>query len=361
MTDTANQQEPDWPVAQTDAGPVTLASVEALRLRASQLQAWAAKAAIDAAALHDQAGERFAACGAILVPRSTDWTVPPKLQVSVERAKALAAQISGDDHRIEDLKQTESHGSVFGRLGAWRQGRGLKKDRAAEAAELRGLLIDIAKSAPPASVSEADAERHVGEEIENQANSLEQQIQQARISADRFSQEVSRREDAVRAMGFDSLYEAAYLQTYGPQPLDGPLVLKAGETAYVSLPATLARYITRTHYVGGSSGFSFPIGHTGIRYRVGAFRGQPVQQQALTRIDSGTFVLTNQRLAFIGHMKSTSVTLGKIMHVEVFTDGMSVFQEGRENPDFYLMSGPKHALFLLNWFLGKQSGSSGMR
>ncbi len=345
----------DWPVIQTEAGPVTLASIEALRSRATQLQDWATKAQASATALHDQAAEHLAAAGAILVPRSKEWSVPQALQDGVDRAAALVTQISDNDHSAEDLKLKQSQGGVFDRFGAWRQGRAVRNDRSNKAAQLRALLIEISKSAPTATLHEADAEVASGKNAEAQAKALDQQIQAAKGSADQMSREVGRRNDAMRAMGFDSLYEAAVLQTSGAQPVDSPLVLHSGERAYLSVPATLARYATRTHYVGGSSGFSFPIGHTGIRYRVGAFRGHPVQHQALTKLDAGTFVLTNQRVAFIGHSKSTNTALGKLMHVEVFTDAISVFQEGRENPDFYLMAGSRHAVFLLNWSLGKQA------
>jgi len=157
-------------------------------------------------------------------------------------------------------------------------------------------------------------------------------------------------------MGFDSLYTAAVLQTAGAQPVDAPLVLKSRERAYLAEPATLARMVTRTHYVGGSSGFSFPIGHTGIRYRVGRFSGHPVQQQALNRLDTGTFVLTDQRVAYVGRTKSTSVPLAKLLHLEIYDDALSIAREGKENPDFYLMDKPKYAAFLLNWLLARQPG-----
>ena len=48
----------------------------------------------------------------------------------------------------------------------------------------------------------------------------------------------------------------------------------------------------------------------------------------------------------------------KLLHVEVYNDGISIAREGRENPDFYLVSNPKHALFLLNWILARRAGSS---
>jgi hypothetical protein len=68
------------------------------------------------------------------------------------------------------------------------------------------------------------------------------------------------------------------------------------------------------------------------------------------------FVLTNQRVAYVGRTKSTSIALNKVLHVEVYNDGISVAREGRENPDFYLMQNPKRAVFLMNWVLSKQAG-----
>src|SRR4029077_3755622 len=120
----------------------------------------------------------------------------------------------------------------------------------------------------------------------------------------------------------------ASLQARGPVHVESPLILKKAEQAAVSVAASLARQQTRRQWVGGSQGFSFPIGHTGIRYRVGSFRGHPVEQQSLTRLDSGTLVVTNQRLAFIGSTKSTSVPFAKLLHVECYSDALAVFLEG---------------------------------
>jgi hypothetical protein len=152
-------------------------------------------------------------------------------------------------------------------------------------------------------------------------------------------------------MGFDAPYVAAYLKTYGPQDVQSPLILKRGERAGMVALATLARQQTQRRWVGGSQGFSFPIGHTGIRYRIGSFQGHPIEQQALVKVDTGTVVVTNQRIAFIGHVKSTSVLLTKLLHVQIYSDAVAVFQEGREKPNFYLTAQPKYVLFMINWFL----------
>jgi hypothetical protein len=358
VTEAIAQQSTEWPVVQTDAGFVTLATADALGARAAEWRAWATNAAASAQALSSQAEDHLAAAGEMLVAHSTEWSVPSDLQATVQQARALNERVAADDARDAALKGQEPTAGFFGRIGARHEEHQVKQDRSNSAGKLRALLIPIARSAPAASVAAADTERNAATDLETQARSLEAQVAAAQGRASEWDQEVERRKEAIKAMGFDSLYEAAVLQTTGAQPVDAPLVLKGAERAYVSVPATLARMVTRTHYVGGSSGLSFPIGHTGIRYRVGAFRGEPVHQQSLSKLDSGTFVLTNQRMAYVGRTKSTSVALRKVMHVEVFNDGLSIAREGKENPDFFLMSNPKHTVFLLNWFLAKQSGSS---
>jgi hypothetical protein len=203
------------------------------------------------------------------------------------------------------------------------------------------------------SLPEIDPIRGQAVAAEAQAQELEQQALSASTAANSTNEELKRRTDSKNEMGFDAPYLAAYLKAQGPQEVESPLILKRGESACWVAQASLARNQTRRQWVGGSQGFSFPIGHTGIRYRVGSFHGHPIEQQSLTKLDSGTLVITNQRIAFIGTTKSTSVTFAKLLHVECYSDGVAVFVEGRENPDFYLIALPKYALFMINWFLNQ--------
>lgn len=348
---------PEPPVVRTEGGPVTLSPLAALRDRIRELTDWSATATTTSAAWDSEADDQFAAAGAILVPHSGEWAVPAGLQKTVDRAKGLVAQIGEHDQTSQQLKEQESHGNLLRRVDAWRHERNINRDRTAEAADLRRLLIEIAKGAPASTVAEADTPRGTATQIAARAAKLDKQIDEVRNSLAAMTQEVAQREASIQAMGFDALYEAALLQTSGAAPVESPLLLKSGEVAYLSMPATLARMVTRTHYVGGTSGVSFPIGHTGIRYRVGGFSGHPVQQQSLTNLDSGTLVLTSLRIAFIGRTKSTSIALARILHVEVYTDALAVFQEARENPDFYMIPEPKRATFLLNWILQKNAAS----
>ena len=346
-----------WPVVQTDAGPVTLATVEDLEGRAAQWRDWVAKTMSSTQSLRAQAEDQLAAAGSTLIARSSEWSVPSNLQAQMQQAKTVTERIAADDQREGALRQEESSAGFLSRIGVKHQEHELERDKTQSAMELRALLIPIVRSAPANTIADADAQRKAAADLESQAASVEAQIEAGQKWADACDQEVKRRREAIKAMGFDSLYEAAVLQTSGAQPVESPLVLKSGEQAFLSVPATLARLVTRTHYVGGSSGFSFPIGHTGIRYRVGAFRGEPVHQQALTKLDAGTFVLTNQRVAYVGQTKSTGVALAKIMHVEVYDDGLSIAREGKEDPDWYLMPNPKRAVFLLNWLLSKHASA----
>jgi hypothetical protein len=54
-------------------------------------------------------------------------------------------------------------------------------------------------------------------------------------------------------------------------------------------PASLMKEVAIREYKGGYSGFSFPVGKTGIRYKVGGSRGHSVQVGTkLDVADTGT-------------------------------------------------------------------------
>lgn len=355
MSDAAPTQSPEWPVVSTDAGAVTLATADQLSARAAVWREWVTNANASAQALRRQAEDHFATAGGILVAHASDWQIPPELRDTVQRAQSLTVHIATDDQTAAALKVSETTANVFGRIGVRYHEHQTEQDRAKVRMELRALLTPIGRGAPPTTVAEADSERKSAAELEAEAQGIDTQIQAGEARATAYQSEFERRKEAIKAMGFDSLYEAAVLQTSGAQPVDSPLVPKKGEQAYLSTPATLARMVSRTRYVGGSSGFSFPIGHTGIRYRVGSFHGHPIHQESMTKLDSGTFVLTNQRVAYLGQTKSVTVALSKVLHVGIFDDGLSIAHEGKENPDFFLLANPKHAVFLMNWCLSKQA------
>ena len=342
-------------VVATDGGPVTLLDLAGLRARASVLNNQAASLTTEGRSLRSLAEGLWIHRGRVLLTRTGDWAAPQQLLEVIGLAAPLKQREDADDAKLQSLHDQEHHGvgGLLGKVGDWSEGRKTTGDRANLDAQLHPLLMRIGQQAPEATVPEADSLRVQALAADGQAHDLESRAADMTAEVNLAQEEVQRRSDAEHEMGFDAPYLAATLHTNGPPAIQSPLILKRGEQASMAVPATPARQQTRRQYVGGSQGFSFPIGHTGIRYRVGSFHGHPIQQQFLGKLDTGTLVVTNQRIAFIGNVKSTSILLTKLLHVESYSDALAIFQEGREKPDFYLTAQPKYAVFMINWFLNR--------
>lgn len=329
--------------------------IAGLRSRIEELRKQADQAEQEARSLRGLAAELWVQVGRHLTTKLDQWSPSPPVADLARQAASLIQGVATDDSKLESLRTSE-HGGISGlagKVGHWNESRKLSNERAGLALLIGPLLTQIAKQSPEVSLPELNAIRGQALAADAQAHELEERAASLTTVANATEEELTRRTQAESEMGFDAPALAAHLKTYGPNKVESPLILKRGERACEVVPATLARQQTRRQWVGGSQGLSFPIGHTGIRYRVGSFHGHPIEQQSLTKLDMGTLVVTNQRLAFIGQVKSTSVPFTKLLHVQCYSDGLAVFQEGRENPDFYLIGQPKHALFMINWFLNQ--------
>jgi hypothetical protein len=342
-------------VVETEGGPVTLLELSALRARVQVLESSRDKAVQDAVSLRALAEDMRVRVGRALMAKPDQWSPNPKGAELLQRAISLSGKVVADDSELESLlaAQHGGIGGLAGKLGTWNERRKLSNERSNLEAQLHPLLSQIAQQSPQANLPEIDSIRGQAVSADAQAQVREQDAASLSTAALFSNEELKRRSDAEREMGFDAPYLGAYLKTYGPQEMQSPLILKRGERASTVVTATFARQQTRRQWVGSSQGFSFPIGHTGIRYRVGSFHGHPIEQQSLTHLDAGRLVVTNQRIAFIGQSKSTSIPFSKLLHVECYSNAVAVFLEGRENPDFYLMSQPKYVLFMINWFLNQ--------
>jgi hypothetical protein len=335
---------------------VTLLDLAAMRSRLAMLNEEATTKGNQSKSLQALAQDRWRQLGELLLASRDRWSPDSQVVDLVLRADALKKQIDATSVALEEARTQDRSGltGVFRRVGNWSKSRGIAAQRTALEAQLVPILIQTGHQATNVTLPDADTIRAQAAAAETEALNLNSEAAAVTIAVGSLTAEIQRRSDAERELGFDAPYLAAYLQTYGPSPVQSPLILKKAEQAGLAMPATLARQQTRQEWAGGSQGFSFPIGHTGIRYRVGSFHGHPIQQQFLAKLDTGTLVVTNQRIAFIGHVKSTSVPLPKLMHVECYSDAVAVFQEGHENPDFYLTAQPKYTVFMINWFLNQQ-------
>ena len=103
-------------------------------------------------------------------------------------------------------------------------------------------------------------------------------------------------------------------------------------------------YEIKSHksYIGRSQGVSIRIAR-GVYYRVGAFKGEPVQTQDLVRQDVGSLIVTNRNVYFSGPIKSMRIRLEKIVSVQGYSDGIGLTRESVN---------PKPLIFKLDdpWF-----------
>jgi hypothetical protein len=339
----------------TDGGVVTMVDLPGLRSRVADLHKQADSLAAQGRSLRSLAQNLWIQRGKLLITNPTAWVTPSMLAEAVGQARALYERKATDDARLQSIQVEERHGvgGIIGKVGGWNESRNISADRVKVDSQLHPLLLRIGQESPQVTIPEADLLSTEAAAAGDQATQLESEAEGIAATAALAEEEIQRRGDAQKAMGFDAPYLAATLSARGPQPIQSPLILKKGEQACLAVSATLARQQTRRQWVGASQGFSFPIGHTGIRYRMGSFRGHPVEQQLLTKLDAGTLVVSNQRLAFIGSTKSTAVAFAKLLHVECYSDALAIFQEGREKPDYYYVDKPQYVLFLVNWFLNQ--------
>lgn len=100
----------------------------------------------------------------------------------------------------------------------------------------------------------------------------------------------------------------------GEDAVSNTLTQKAGERTLWQAPAIFHEAgRTPSQYVGGSSGVSIPIGG-GIRFRVGAMRGQVIPGEELQMDkDEGIALLTTDRLIFVGSIKSQQWDFDKLL------------------------------------------------
>ena len=337
------------------SGRVTLASLDSLVAQLSQLDSEAKQTLQSSEAPVANARLKLEQAGELLMAHKSEWDSSAIVD-QVNAAAQLQTDVSQLNQQIQEI-ESKPHAGLGGFLHSLtdgHHGHELEAQRSRVLDQLHVAVATFVEHVPVATIPAADALRAEAQLQLAQAKSLIDE-QHAKIEAGKaVADEIQRRQAAMKVMGFDSLYTAAWLQTHGLAPVDSPLTLKPKELAYVSVPAVLARLTTRTRYAGGSQGFSFPIGHTGIRYRVGSFSGHPVQSSSITDVDQGTLVLTNIRIAFIGKLKSVVTQLPKLVHVELYNDALSVFQEGKENPNFYKIRAPQYFLFYVNWILDHQ-------
>jgi hypothetical protein len=347
------------PVVRLANGPEIVASLGQLEASAKELDRRIAQVDSHRDELIRERDRHIAMSAVALVSQPARWDTSKVDQESLGRAIALQSRRDADESAIREIAANRPGGlgGLVSRAGSAFKSQGLSRDEQKAWQEEWPILWTLAHAAPEPSFPEADGPRARAREIEVEIAVLDQDSAPTRAGQQFYLDSIKQRNESIKQMGFDSHYLAAYFTVFGPEPISVPLVLKKGEVVYGSAPASLARMTKHASFAGGSSGMSFPIGHTGIRYRVGSFRGHPISTETLDRQDTGTLIVTNQRIAFVGQRKAVSVLLAKLINLQLFTDGLSLMREGREAADYYLMSGAGQFVFTVNLALAPPARS----
>lgn len=120
-----------------------------------------------------------------------------------------------------------------------------------------------------------------------------------------------------------------------PTITDPPVMLKAGEVAHQTEQATLLKEVAIREYRGSYGGFSFRVAK-GVRYSTGGTRGRSVVVGTeLQALDQGYLTVTSKRIVFPGTKKTIALQLAKLVNLDVYTDGIRIHVENRQNAPLF--------------------------
>jgi hypothetical protein len=124
----------------------------------------------------------------------------------------------------------------------------------------------------------------------------------------------------------DKLIEVFTAAAKGEDSVANTLMQQPGEIALWTGHAVFHETgRTPTHYVGGSTGVSIPIGG-GIRFRVGAMKGTAVPGDAFQMDkDEGVVMLTTERLVFAGPVQTQEWNFDKLLMLSTTPDESDYF------------------------------------
>jgi hypothetical protein len=112
-------------------------------------------------------------------------------------------------------------------------------------------------------------------------------------------------------------------------------------SALYDCPAYLLKEVADREFRGGSQGISVPLGH-GVRYRVGAMRGQMVTVGShWTDADEGALTLTGKRLVYHGQRQTIEFQLAKLAALNVYGDAIAVGATNRKNNSHFRVGTPE--------------------
>lgn len=83
---------------------------------------------------------------------------------------------------------------------------------------------------------------------------------------------------------------------------------------------------TRREYVGRSQGVSFRV-MKGVHYRIGSFKGTPIDKTERVLVDSGMLVVTDRNIYFSGPQKSVRIPFEKVVAFHPYDNGVGIMRD----------------------------------
>lgn len=117
------------------------------------------------------------------------------------------------------------------------------------------------------------------------------------------------------------------------------LVLQKNEVCHWEEAAALRIQKTQREYVGSYSSVSIPIVR-GVRYRVGGFKGHPIDHTYLENGGMGVLHVTNQRVCFTGQ-HAVAIPYKKMISVGGFEGGFMIQTSNEKKPGIFIVRCPE--------------------
>lgn len=119
------------------------------------------------------------------------------------------------------------------------------------------------------------------------------------------------------------------------------LLLQRGEVCHWEEAAGLRVQRTKREYVGAYSGVSVPVPLVrGVRFRVGGFKGHPIDHTIFEDGGIGVLHITSSRLCFTGK-QSVAIPYKKMISVRGFEGGFMAQTSNEKKPGIFIVEHPE--------------------
>lgn len=115
-----------------------------------------------------------------------------------------------------------------------------------------------------------------------------------------------------------------------------PFILSKNETLiWLYRNVILHEQKIKKEYIGRSNGLNIRIAR-GVYYRIGGFKGSPVETSYMKTIGTGCVCLTDKNLYFSAPEKSIKISYSHILSIESYSNGTLIQKDGRNNNCIFL-------------------------